>query len=67
MEEIIRPLDLLDSLKGTLVEIKVKDSKDLIKAQLIAFDIHINLVIMRDGQKEFIRGESVFSVREKRA
>lgn len=62
MEEINRPLDLLNSLKGRLVEIKIKNSKETIKAQLLAFDIHINLVIMKDGKQEFIRGDEIVSI-----
>jgi len=58
-----RPLDFLNNSKGKLVSIKTKDSKTLIEAQLISFDIHINLVIIRNGKLEFIKGDNVSSIR----
>lgn len=57
-----RPLDLLNNLKGKSVLISfVNGDKDL-GAKLIAFDIHINLVIEEGGKLKFIRGEMVKSV-----
>lgn len=56
---IERPLDLLNSLKGKEVKITSKDLKDQIEATLIAFDIHINLVVEVKNKYKFVRGDSV--------
>lgn len=54
-----RPLDLLNSCKGKKVLIQFKDSKtkDIIGV-LIAFDIHINLVV-QEKKLKFIRGDNI--------
>jgi small nuclear ribonucleoprotein (snRNP)-like protein len=62
-EKIERPLDLLNALKGKEVIIVTKNTKE-IKAELVAFDIHINLVIEKAGHLRFIRGDEVMSVEE---
>lgn len=66
---IERPLDLLNNLKGKDVIITLKDA-DTIIGTLLAFDIHINLVI--DGKDDdpkikkrrnlFVRGDMVVFV-----
>lgn len=58
---IDRPLDFLNQLKGQLVEIQLKH--DTIEAELVTFDIHINLVVISEGKKLFLRGDSVISIR----
>lgn len=60
---IDRPLDLLNSLKNktVIVERKGKDSLPVIGI-LLAFDIHINLVIETDSVPIFIRGDIVETV-----
>lgn len=59
MNGIERPLDLLNSLKGKNVLVYfVKEDKPL-AGKLIAFDIHINLVIEEEGKLKFIRGDNV--------
>lgn len=59
-----RPLDLLNELKGQIAKIKLKNNPKPIKAQVIAFDIHINLVVIQDGKRQFIRGDIVEGVEE---
>jgi small nuclear ribonucleoprotein (snRNP)-like protein len=59
---IERPLDLLNSLKGKKIIIKCKEQADDIVGKLIAFDIHINLVVDIDGYLTFIRGDTIISV-----
>jgi small nuclear ribonucleoprotein (snRNP)-like protein len=62
---IERPLDLLDALKGQEVIIRTINEPKEIKAVLLAFDIHINLVISEVKKKmKFIRGADVISVGE---
>lgn len=51
---IERPLDLLNQSKGKEIMLYLKDNKILV-GTLLAFDIHINLVI--DNTKEIVDGE----------
>lgn len=51
---IERPLDLLNESKGKEIMIELKDGKQLV-GTLLAFDIHINLVI--DNAKEIVNNE----------
>lgn len=51
---IIRPLDLLNNSKNKEVSVNLKGGKQLI-GTLLAFDIHINLVL--DNVKEMENGE----------
>ena len=51
---IDRPLDLLNSSKGQEVLVQLKGDKQFV-GTLIAFDIHINLVL--DNTKEMQNGE----------
>lgn len=60
-EQIERPLDLLNKLKGRKVLVKVKDESKSIEGELIAFDIHINIVLLRK-ELQFIRGERIISI-----
>lgn len=57
---IERPLDFLNSRRGERVLVELKENK--VSGVLLAFDIHINLVIEIEGKRSFIRGESVVSV-----
>jgi len=63
-EKIERPLDLLGSLKGKKVIIILKNEDNPIEGTLIAFDIHINLVVEINKKKRFIRGDVVMWVDE---
>ena len=51
---IDRPLDLLNNSKGQEVMVQLKGDKQFV-GTLIAFDIHINLVL--DNTKEMHNGE----------
>lgn len=62
--EVERPLDLLNNLKGKIVELKLKSKDKPVKAQLLVFDIHINLVVIINKKRKFIRGDDVLSVDE---
>ena len=61
---IERPLDLLNDLKkdnkNVIVERK-GDSKEII-GKLLAFDIHINLVIETKEGLKFIRGDVIETI-----
>lgn len=59
---IERPLDFLDGKKGKEVLLQVKDQNGIIKGKLIAFDIHINIVIEIKGTHRFIRGDQILWV-----
>ena len=59
---IERPLDLLNSCKEQMVEVKFKDNRDSITGILKAFDIHINLVIQQGKANMFLRGDNILSV-----
>lgn len=58
LKSIERPLDFLNQCKGKNVIVKLKDGKE-ISGNLIAFDIHVNLVIDNEKGTGFIRGENV--------
>lgn len=51
---IERPLDLLNQSKGKEILVTLKNEKQLV-GTLIAFDIHINIVL--DNTKELEKGE----------
>lgn len=56
---IERPLDFLEGKKGKEVLIKTQNENNLIKAKLVAFDIHINLVVEIKSSPRFIKGYEV--------
>ena len=51
----MRPFDILNRFKGEIVTVELKNSKNIYKGKLTAFDIHTNLVI----DSNFIRGANV--------
>lgn len=51
---IDRPLDLLNSAKGKEILVQLKSGKQFV-GKLLAFDIHVNVVI--DNAKEVENGE----------
>jgi small nuclear ribonucleoprotein len=51
---IERPLDVLNNAKGKEVLVQLKNNRQMV-GTLLAFDIHINVVI--DNAKEIIEGE----------
>lgn len=65
---IERPLDMLNNLKGKEVVVTLEEG-DCIEGTLLAFDIHINLVIDHDEEKKkrnlFVRGDTVVFVEGK--
>ena len=56
---IERPLDMLNQSKGKEVLLQLKNDKQIV-GKLMAFDIHINLVL--DNAKELENGEIKRSV-----
>jgi small nuclear ribonucleoprotein (snRNP)-like protein len=61
-----RPLDLLNDLKGKSALVEVKGRNEPIEGTLIAFDIHINLVLEVNGKPQFVRGDIVETVSPKK-
>jgi len=57
--QIERPLDLLNNLKGKEVSIVLKNEESPIWGILLAFDVHINLVVEIKKKYRFIRGEVI--------
>ena len=66
---IDRPLDLLNSAKGKEILVQLKSGKQFV-GTLLAFDIHINVVLdsakeVEDGEQKtsygltFIRGDTI--------
>lgn len=62
MNFIERPLDLLNMGKDKKVSIRVKNNDLSLEGILLAFDIHINLVIDCGEYLKFIKGELVEDV-----
>jgi small nuclear ribonucleoprotein (snRNP)-like protein len=69
---IERPLDLLNGSKGKEVLVRLKGDKELV-GTLLAFDIHINLVLdnvkeMENGSQKksigltFLRGDTIIFI-----
>lgn len=69
---IERPLDLLNTSKGKEVLVRLKGDKEFV-GTLLAFDIHINLVLdnvkeMEDGSQKkslgltFLRGDTIIYI-----
>ena len=69
---IERPLDLLNTSKGKEVLVRLKGDKELV-GTLLAFDIHINLVLdnvkeMENGAQKkslglaFLRGDTIIYI-----
>lgn len=69
---IERPLDLLNTSKGKEVLVRLKDNKEFV-GTLLAFDIHINLVLdnvkeMENGSQKkslgltFLRGDTIIYI-----
>ena len=56
---IERPLDMLNQSKGKEILLQLKNDKQIV-GTLLAFDIHINLVL--DNAKELVNGELKRSV-----
>ena len=72
MSENARPLDLLNSAKGKVVLVELKNGH-AITGKLIAFDVHINITLesaeeKRDGEtlrklgNVFIRGDTIVMI-----
>ena len=74
MVKIERPLDLLNNYKGKDVLILSRDGGQLISGKLLAFDIHINIVLENakfldsSGKVEknmgdlFLRGDTIIFI-----
>ena len=56
---IERPLDMLNQSKGKEILLQLKNDKQIV-GTLVAFDIHINLVL--DNAKEFANNEMKKSI-----
>jgi small nuclear ribonucleoprotein len=72
VNKIERPLDLLNSSKGQEVMVQLKGNKQYV-GKLLAFDIHINLVLENAKEMEnqelkkslgltFLRGDTIIYV-----
>lgn len=65
MQDIERPLDMLNQNKGSLVMVGLKTEKKPTFGILMAFDISINLVLeLKDKKLKFIKGDAIESVQE---
>lgn len=56
-----RPLDLINQLKGKNIIVKLQDGKE-ISGVLVAWDIHINVVLEINKVLTFIRGDNILSI-----
>lgn len=57
--DIERPFDFLDKKKGKEVLLQCKDHNSMIKGKLIAFDVHLNIVLEIKSVPRFFKGDSV--------
>ena len=55
VNEIERPLDVLNNSKGKEVLVQLKNNRQMV-GTLLAFDIHINIVL--DNAKEIVDGDN---------
>jgi small nuclear ribonucleoprotein (snRNP)-like protein len=60
-----RPLDFLNNRKGKPIRVVMKDKTEY-AGILIAFDIHINLVLeeKKTKIKQFVRGDNILTIWE---
>ena len=65
---IERPLDLLNDLKTgkSLAVVEIKGKKEPLEGKLLAFDIHINLILEIGGKLKFVRGDIVETIAPKK-
>lgn len=61
---IERPLDFLNDHKGKEVLVILKNGSDPVKGILLAFDIHINIVLEIKKKDKFIRGDMIVSIEQ---
>jgi small nuclear ribonucleoprotein (snRNP)-like protein len=61
LNSIERPLDYLNQCKGKEVIVTLENGKE-VTGTLIAFDIHINLIVKTLDKIGFIRGDNVVFV-----
>lgn len=61
LNSIERPLDYLNQCKGKEVIVTLENGKE-VSGTLIAFDIHINLIVKTLDKIGFIRGDNVVFV-----
>lgn len=61
-ENIDRPFDFLNQLKGSKISLDLKGRDTSIEGKLLAFDIHINLVIETKEGLKFIRGDVIETI-----
>lgn len=62
MDKIDRPLDFLNYLKGKSVIVERRGERGAITGILLAFDIHLNLVVECKEKTKFIRGDAIETV-----
>lgn len=60
--KIERPLDYLNSIKDKTCTVILKDTNEKINGTLLAFDIHINVVLATNKDFIFIRGDNILSI-----
>lgn len=65
VQSIERPLDFLNNCKGERVVLDIKDARNMVEGILIAFDIHINVVLEVKGENKFYRGDNIISISKK--
>ncbi len=61
-----RPLDLLNNSKGKDISVEMKGKDKPLEGKLIAFDIHINLIMEVNGKPKFVRGDIVETISPKK-
>lgn len=59
INDIDRPLDLLNKLKGREVIVVLKTSDERVIGTLLAFDLYINIALDINGTPRFIKGDSI--------
>ncbi|MEO2154565.1 MAG: LSM domain-containing protein [Nanoarchaeota archaeon] len=56
-----KPYDFLNEKRGNKITITLKDGSK-IEGKLISYDLHVNLLIEKDGKEVFVRGDSIMTV-----
>ena len=56
-----KPYDFLNERRGKQIKITLKDGS-VIEGVLKSYDLHVNLLIEKDGKEVFVRGDSIMTV-----
>lgn len=58
--DVKRPFDYLNEMKNTIVSVTCIDKN--IEGMLKAFDLHLNIILIKDNNEIFLQGSNIISI-----